>query len=151
MLSSIIVSNRAHAGWPQQALERLLGDLRGVPIAVWGLTYKAGTDTLRRSASLDLCRELTARGARVQAFDPAVRELPASDRGVALLAGSPVEAAAGARALVVMTPWPEFGDVAPDDVVTAMGDAVVLDPAGVVAARLGCDARIRYVTVGVST
>jgi UDPglucose 6-dehydrogenase len=149
LLASIIASNRAHTRWPEQALERVLGDLRGVVVAVWGLTYKAGTSTLRRSASLELCRALAARGAVVRAFDPAVSALPAVDTGVAELAQSAVAALASARALIVMTPWPEFGDVGADELVAAMSEAVVLDPAGAVSATLGSDPRIRYVTVGV--
>jgi UDPglucose 6-dehydrogenase len=42
-------------------------------IAVLGLTYKPGTDTLRRSPAVDLCKRLIATGARVIAHDPAVR------------------------------------------------------------------------------
>jgi UDPglucose 6-dehydrogenase len=151
MLGSIIASNRAHTRWPEHALERLLGGLQGVPVAVWGLAYKAGTSTLRRSAALELCRALTARGAAVRAFDPGVGELPAADAGVAELADSPVAAIAGARALVVMTPWPEFLAVSADEVAGAMSEPVVLDPAGAVAGTLGSDPRIRYVTVGVSS
>jgi UDPglucose 6-dehydrogenase len=149
LLASIIASNRAHAHWPERALERLLGGLGDAPVAVWGLTYKAGTSTLRRSASLELCRALAAAGAIVRAFDPAVDKLPAVDSGVAELAASPVAALAGARALVVMTPWPEFLGVGADDLLVAMSEAVVVDPAGAVSATLGHDPRIRYVTVGV--
>ena len=149
LLASIIASNRAHGHWPEQALERLLGGLRGVPVAVWGLTYTAGTDTLRRSASLELCRALACQGAIVRAFDPAVSALPRSDAGTAELAGSALAALEGARALVVMTPWPEFLEIAPDELIAAMSEAVVLDPAAALSSTLGCDPRIRYVTVGV--
>jgi UDPglucose 6-dehydrogenase len=149
LLASIIASNRAHTRWPEHALERLLGDLSGATIAVWGLTYKADTSTLRRSAALELCRALTARGAHVRAFDPAVARLPAADAGAAELAGSALAAVRDAQALVVMTPWPEFAEVAAQDVASAMAAPVVVDPAGAVSATLGRDASIRYVTVGV--
>ena len=148
LLASIIASNRAHTRWPEQALARLLGGLEGAPIAIWGLAYKAGTSTLRRSSALELCRELARHGARVRAFDPAVTALPAGDAAVAELAESAVAALAGARALVVMTPWPEFLAVAADDLIAAMSEAVVLDPAGAVAGTLGDHPDIRYVTVG---
>ena len=46
-----------------QALNQLLGVLIQKKIAVWGLTYKAGTNTLRRSGALDICRELAPGGA----------------------------------------------------------------------------------------
>ena len=149
LLASIIPSNRFHEHWPERALERLVGDLRGAVVAVWGLAYTVGTDALRRSASLDLCRALAAQGAIVRAFDPAVSELPVTAVGAVELARSPVDALQGARALVVMTPWPEFQEVSPDELVGAMSEALVLDPAGAVSATLGRDARIRYVKVGV--
>ena len=149
LLASIIVSNRAHTHWPERALERLLGDLRGVPVAVWGLTYTAGTDTLRRSAALELCRSLNALGATVRAFDPAVSALAVPDAAAVALATSPVAALEGARALVVMTPWPEFLAVTADEVTAAMREPVVLDPADAVLTTLGGDPRIRYVSVGV--
>ena len=151
LLGSIIPSNRFHAHWPERALERLVGDLRGATVAVWGLAYTVGTSALRRSASLELCRALAAQGAIVRAFDPAVSDLPDTAAGAVELARSPVDALRGARALVVMTPWPEFQDVGPDEVVGAMSEALVLDPAGAVSATLGRDARIRYVKVGVWT
>ena len=46
---------------------------RGGRIALLGLTYKPGTDTLRRSAAVELALALRAEGASVAAFDPAVR------------------------------------------------------------------------------
>jgi UDPglucose 6-dehydrogenase len=50
LLSSIKPSNDAHRAWAQQRLEQLLDGVSGKTIAVWGLTYKPGTDTLRRSS-----------------------------------------------------------------------------------------------------
>ena len=52
-------------------MEDLLGGLEGKTIAVWGLTYKPGTDTLRRSAAVELCADLVKAGAKVRAWDPA--------------------------------------------------------------------------------
>jgi hypothetical protein len=78
-----------------------------------------------------------------------VSRLPGPDAGTTELARSPVDALRGARALVVMTPWPEFLAVAADVLVGAMSEAVVVDPAGAVSETLGRDSRIRYVKVGV--
>src|SRR3954468_4468349 len=46
------------------------GSLDGVSVAVWGLTFKAGTDDLRDSPSISICDQLAARGAKVRAYDP---------------------------------------------------------------------------------
>jgi UDP-glucose 6-dehydrogenase len=72
LLGGVRPSNEAHKHWPQRRLIDRLGEIAGKTIAVWGLTYKAGTDTLRRSASVELCRDLAARGAKVVAWDPAL-------------------------------------------------------------------------------
>src|SRR6476619_7455777 len=48
------------------------GLLRGCCVAVWGLTFKAGTDDLRDSPALAIIRRLIAAGASVQAYDPTV-------------------------------------------------------------------------------
>ena len=76
LLSSVKSSNDAHRQWPQRRLTQLLPDLGGSTVAIWGLTYKPGTDTLRRSASIELCQWLHGHGVVVRAHDPAVRRLP---------------------------------------------------------------------------
>ncbi|MGA7417690.1 MAG: UDP-glucose/GDP-mannose dehydrogenase family protein [Acidimicrobiales bacterium] len=48
------------------------GSLDGVVIAVWGLTFKAGTDDLRNSPAMEIVRRLLRGGARVQAYDPTI-------------------------------------------------------------------------------
>ncbi len=54
--------------------------LKGSSLAIWGLTYKAGTSTLRRSLSIDLIQMLEAKGVHTTAHDPMadLSELPAS-------------------------------------------------------------------------
>jgi UDPglucose 6-dehydrogenase len=49
------------------------GSLSGKVVAVWGLTFKAGTDDLRDSPAIAIIQRLMKFGARVQAFDPTVR------------------------------------------------------------------------------
>jgi UDPglucose 6-dehydrogenase len=147
LIPSVRDSNEAHRDWAVRRLESTLGGVQGRTVAVWGLTYKPGTNTLRRSGSVALCRTLAARGAAMRVFDPAVRDLPEQLSAIATLTGSPFEAACGANAIVVATEWPVFRDVSADDVVAA-GAPIVLDPGRFLAATLGADARLRYVTVG---
>ena len=52
-------------------IDRALGSVEGATIAVWGLAFKSNTDDLRDAPSLDIIRDLLARGARVRAYDPA--------------------------------------------------------------------------------
>ena len=81
--------------------------MRGKKIGVLGLTYTTNTDTLRRSAAVELCQQLLAAGAKVSAFDPAVKNLPADLKLVSLTADISA-ALAGAEAVAVCTEWPQF-------------------------------------------
>ncbi len=47
------------------------GSVEGCVVAVWGLTFKARTDDLRDSPSLEIISRLRDRGAVVRAYDPA--------------------------------------------------------------------------------
>ena len=76
LVPAVRESNASHQSWPLRKLRERLGKLAGRRIALLGLTYKPGTDTLRRSAAVELALALRAEGASVAAFDPAVRALP---------------------------------------------------------------------------
>ena len=103
------------------------GDVRGKTVAVWGLTFKAGTDDLRDSPAVSVVSRLLDRGARVVAFDPTVTQprpgVPASID----LAGTEVDACRGADALIVLTEWDQFKWVAPHDVAAVMAGRAVVD------------------------
>ncbi|MGH7303411.1 MAG: UDP binding domain-containing protein, partial [Candidatus Rokuibacteriota bacterium] len=48
----------------------LRGALAGVPVGLWGLTFKANTDDLRDSPALAVAASLLDEGARLRAYDP---------------------------------------------------------------------------------
>jgi UDPglucose 6-dehydrogenase len=124
------------------------GALLGRRVGIWGLTYKPGTDTLRRSSAIELCRWLSSEGADVRAHDPAVHELPSDLAGAIELCASPREAIAGADVLVVCTAWPEYREVPAQELVSALLRAQIVDPAGVLAPTLAHRPDVRYVRVG---
>jgi UDPglucose 6-dehydrogenase len=139
LIAAVKTSNDQHRSWTRSKLLSVLGDVNGKSIAVWGLTYKPGTDTLRRSTAIELCRWLVSQSARVRAHDPAVKSIPA-DLPITLCS-SAAEAARGAEALVVATEWPEYrsADVPPG--------IVVIDPNRFIKPREG----VRYYSVGAAS
>ena len=141
LLASVKTSNDAHRQWMRRTLEALLGSLAGKTIAVWGLTYKPGTDTLRRSSAIELCQWLVQQGARVRAHDPAIKTLPVELAKIIELAPSPADAVTGTAALVVATPWPDYLTV-------NVAPPIVVDPNRFLAKTLGNNPRIRYAAVG---
>jgi UDPglucose 6-dehydrogenase len=146
VLAAVRPSNTQHSAWPRRTLQGVLGSLEGQKIAVWGLTYKPGTDTLRRSSSVEFCRSIASLGAVVRAYDPAIRALP-PDLAFIELQRSAIAAVQKASALVIMTPWSEFRDMDMGPVLERMAVPVVLDPGRVLPAasvRKG----MRYFAVG---
>jgi UDPglucose 6-dehydrogenase len=107
VIPAIRSSNDRHRGWAFRKLQSRLGPLRGKKIALLGLTYTPNTDTLRRSAAVELCRRLLKAGAKVSAFDPAVKSLP-KGLSKAELAPEIAPALNKADAAVVCTEWPQF-------------------------------------------
>jgi UDPglucose 6-dehydrogenase len=148
LVSSIGPSNRNQQQWVQRALASRLGNLAGLRIGIWGLTYKPGTDTLRRSASIELCKWLAGQGAFVAAHDPAVRTLPADLPAAISLEPDALSAIRGADALVLMTPWPEYLSIPPDAMLAALRRPVVIDPGRFLAPVLGSHRGVRYAAVG---
>lgn len=108
LLSAVRPSNDEHKNWVRRKLHESFPDLKGITVAVWGLTYKPGTDTLRRSLAVALCDWLIAQGATVQVHDPAVRQLPERWRGQVVNHAMALKAVRGAQALVIGTEWPAF-------------------------------------------
>ena len=95
----------------QRVLARFGGDLTGVVIGVWGLSFKPGTDDLREAPSLVIMDELLRHGATIKAFDPVAMPGVAAlwpEREGLRLVNSPAEAAQAAHALLLVTEWREF-------------------------------------------
>jgi UDPglucose 6-dehydrogenase len=147
LFDGVLESNETHKGWLR---EHVAGQLRGVAkptVAVLGLTYKPGTSTLRRSTAVELCQWLAAQGARVRAYDPAVRELPKELSTIITLCDDGRTALAGADLTVVATEWPEFRELRVDDFMT-MRRAAVIDQNWFLAGVLAGDTRIQYTATG---
>ena len=150
LIPAIKVSNDRHKGWALSRLKDELGSLRGVTVAVLGLTYKAGTDTLRRSQAVELCERLLAEGCTVRAFDPAAKQLPASLAGATMSPDSR-SALAGADAVVICTEWPEFKALPWAELLAAMRRPLVFDANRFVISSLLETPGLRYFSVGKTT
>lgn len=128
VIAAVNTSNLVHRRWTYDTtLAAFGGSVAGKTIAVWGLTYKAGTDTLRRSTAVELCVALAKAGATMQAFDPSLTELPAELASSIELKPSALAAVDGADALVICTEWPELADVDSTEALARMRAHTVID------------------------
>ena len=107
------------------------GSLDQVVVAVWGLTFKAGTDDLRDSPAISVISRLRDSGAAIQGYDPTVTQAKGLPPHLSHLdieiCDDPYAACAGASVLAVLTEWDEFRWLDFDKVAAAMAAPVILD------------------------
>ena len=136
LLAGVVDVNAAqHERMIEKVRDSVGGNLAGVAVGLWGLTFKADTDDLRDSPAIYVARRLIEEGAAVRAYDRGAGDNPrALVPGIELCADA-YDAAANADAVVLLTEWDEFRWLDFDRVLEAMrGRAIVdarnlLDPA----------------------
>ena len=101
-----------------------VADIDGATVAMLGLAFKAGTDDVRESPSLEIARRLIAKGATVRGYDPAVKSLDIEGLEVVDDAYAACE---GAVALVVATEWDDFKWLDLDKIGDSMAARNVVD------------------------
>jgi UDPglucose 6-dehydrogenase len=108
LLTSVIEVNELQKRRVIGKLQKHLGGLVGKRVALFGLAFKPNTDDMREASSLVLSARLNADGAAVVAYDPVAEEQARKLVSGISFAGSPLEAARDADAVVLVTEWPEF-------------------------------------------
>jgi UDPglucose 6-dehydrogenase len=112
LLEAIVAVNEGTFDEVVVRLTAKLGTLHGKKIGILGLTYKAGTSTVRRSPAIKIMGKLSDAGAKCAGYDPmASAEELAEYAHLVKRAKSVRELAQGADALVLVTEWPEFRDI----------------------------------------
>ncbi len=100
---------------PNKIIKKFGKDLSDVTIAVWGLSFKPGTDDMREASSLVLLEKLMAHNATVYAYDPVA--MPAAKQllpkewfksGKLHLVEHQYDALKKVDALVLVTEWKPF-------------------------------------------
>ncbi len=148
LFSALLASNHEHKQWSCRRMLQVLQELKNKTIAILGLTYKVGTDTLRRSAAVEISHWLTHQGAKVVAYDPVIRTLPSELATCIQLKTSLNEVLQDVDAVFVATEWPEFSALSIETLLANMKQPCVFDASGFLAKILGNDERVRYFSVG---
>lgn len=149
LLASVIETNNRQRDFFMKKIQDVLSPLKGRKIGVWGLAFKPETDDVRESAAIDLVQRLYAHGAEVVVYDPKATETAARvlPEGIAF-APTPIDAADGADALVVLTEWSEFREVSFSTLKSRMLDPLIFDGRNCLA-DLGLEKfGFRYIGVG---
>ena len=127
LLTAVIEVNELQKRRVIGKLQKHLGGLAGKRVSLLGLAFKPNTDDMREASSLVLSARLLADGAIVTACDPVAEEQARALVSQVTFADSPLEAVAGADAVVLVTEWPEFLELDWQQVAGAMAGGLVVD------------------------
>ena len=149
LLKSVIEVNEEQFTRVVAKVRDAAGDeLDGRALAVWGLTFKAGTDDLRDSPALAIVGLLLAEGAEIRAYDPTVGTDGPYPVGLVDVLGDPLSTCEGADALVVLTDWDEFRGIEPFVVAERMANRAVVDARNVLDRQAWQQAGFDYRGIG---
>ncbi len=108
LLNAVMDINRVMRGVAVDKLRECLGSVRGQIIGLLGLSFKPNTDDMREAPSVEIARELIARGATVRAYDPAATGKARKIMPEVEYRRDAYAVARGADAIVLVTEWNEF-------------------------------------------
>jgi UDPglucose 6-dehydrogenase len=111
LLTSVIEVNELQKRRTIGKLQKHLGSLEGKEVALLGVAFKPDTDDIREATSIVLAGRLQGEGAQVRVYDPVATHSANSMLGGARICDSALDAVDGADAVVLVTEWPEFGEL----------------------------------------
>ena len=130
-------SNRERQLYPLQRIKNALSRIEGSTLCLLGMTYKAGTSTLRRSLPITIARDLACQGAAVQVFDPKADWGECQTPSGVTVFHDVYSCAQGADMVVILTEWPQFLDLDFDKLKTVMKGNLLFDTKGQLSSRYG--------------
>jgi UDPglucose 6-dehydrogenase len=116
----------------ERVVDKLLAELKilkGRTIGLLGLAFKPNTDDLRDAPAIDLAERLIERGVRVRAHDPIALDRARKEHGDLGIqfCESPEDVAIDSDALVLVTDWQQYREIAWKEVVKTMSNPLLLD------------------------
>ncbi|MGI4885383.1 MAG: UDP-glucose dehydrogenase family protein [Janthinobacterium lividum] len=128
------------------------GELRGLKIAVWGLSFKPKTDDMREAPSLVIIEKLLAAGCTVTAYDPVAMPEAKHSLGERITyAKDEFDALIDADALLVVTEWPDFRVPNFNVVARLMKQKAIFDGRNIYEAKELKELGFAYHCIGVKT
>jgi UDPglucose 6-dehydrogenase len=123
-------------------------DVRGLKIALLGLTFKPNTDDMRDAPSIAIVQTLIDAGAIVHAHDPEGMEEAAKILPDVIMASSAYDAAQDAQAVALITEWDAYRALDLKKLHAAMAGDVLVDLRNIYGTEEAQAAGFNYVSVG---
>jgi UDPglucose 6-dehydrogenase len=132
----------------RKIITALGGDVRGMKIALLGLTFKPNTDDMRDAPSIAIVQTLIDAGAIVHAHDPEGMEEAAKILPDVIMASSAYDAAQDAHAVALITEWDAYRALDLKKLHAAMAGDVLVDLRNIYRTEEAQAAGFNYVSVG---
>ena len=115
----------------RKVVERFGEDLSGRTFALWGMSFKPGTDDMREAPAIYVVRELVRRGASIKAYDPKAMEEARTfylkDVDGIEYFHSKYETLGDSDAMILLTEWKEFRSPDFEELRLKMKNPVIFD------------------------
>jgi UDPglucose 6-dehydrogenase len=114
-------------GMVNLAVEAAGGSIAGKAVGVLGAAFKPGSDDVRDSPALDVAQILHGMGAEVTVFDPEAAENARKVCPGLKYADSEIGAATGADVVLLLTDWPQFAELDPEELGAVTATRAIVD------------------------
>lgn len=115
----------------QKVFSRFGQNLEGKTFVVWGLAFKPETDDMREASAITIINDLTAKGAKIVAYDPKARHEAEKHylkgNGSVSYVDDKYEALDNADAVILVTEWQEFRSPDFDEMQKRLKSAIFFD------------------------
>jgi UDPglucose 6-dehydrogenase len=132
----------------RKIINALGGDVRGMKVGLFGLTFKPNTDDMRDAPSIAIVQTLLDAGAVVHAHDPEGMEEAAHIMPDVVMCDNPYAAAQDADAVALITEWDAYRALDMAKLQSAMKGNVLVDLRNIYRAAEAEAAGFTYVSVG---
>jgi UDPglucose 6-dehydrogenase len=125
------------------------GKIKGLTVAVWGLSFKPNTDDVREAPALTIIAALLKGGATIRAHDPeAMEEMKKKIGHTVKYFDNNYESLKGADALVIATEWNDFRRPDFDRMKSLMKQPVIFDGRNIYDPRVMAERGFVYYGIG---
>ena len=109
-------------------LNKIINNIAGKSIAIWGLSFKPNTDDIRFAPSIYLITELLKKNFQIRVYDQAATEHVQKKFGASLTyCSSPYDAVSNTDGLAIITDWNEFKQIDLNKVNKLMKTPLIFD------------------------
>jgi UDPglucose 6-dehydrogenase len=150
IIAAAYAKNRGRNAVVLARLRKELGEVKGKTLAIFGVTYKPGTSTLRRSQPLEIEAELRAAGAVTRLFDPFAVPEEVAAKTPSRLFRDVYEAAQGTDAVLILNPDAKLRELDFPKLAKVMKSPMIFDGQNILVSKES-DIRaagIKYLSIG---